>query len=150
MKNYGKAKNVILPGNIGKLYYLHGYEQHKNILLDVIDNIFSQAGEMLQTNAPARVETILQRYTKNVPANINKTTIDGMILHLVNLTGFSGNTYFEPLPVTNIFFRVRTGFRPSKVYTLAGNRPVPFTWKDGAVSFTVGKLAAFETVVIDK
>ena len=44
MKNYGKARNVILPENIGKLYYLHGYEQHKNILLDVIDNIFPQAG----------------------------------------------------------------------------------------------------------
>ncbi len=54
MKKYGAAKNVILPENIGKLYYLHGYEQHKNILLDVIDTIFPQAKDMLQTNAPAR------------------------------------------------------------------------------------------------
>ena len=102
MKNYGKARNVILPENIGKLYYLHGYEQHKNILLDVIDNIFPQAGDLLQTTAPARVETILQHYTKNIPGNSNKKSTDGMILHLINLTGFSGNTYFEPLPVNNI------------------------------------------------
>ena len=137
IKNYGKAKNVILPENIGKLYYLHGYEEHKNILLDVIDHIFPQAGDLMQTNAPARVETILQHYTKNIPGNSNKKTTDGMILHLINLTGFSGNTYFEPLPVNNISFRIRSGFKPSKVFTLTGNRPVPFTWKDGVLSFTI-------------
>ena len=150
MKHYGKATNVILPENIGKLYYLHGYEQHKNILLDVMDNIFPQAGELLQTNAPARVETILQHYTKNFPGNSSKKNTDGMILHLINLTGFSGNTYFEPLPVSNISFRIRSGFKPSKVFTLTNNRSLAFTWKDGILSFTLTKLADFETVVMDK
>ena len=150
MKKYGSATNVILPENIGKLYYLHGYEEHKNILLDVIDHIFPQAVNLLQTDAPARVETILQQYTKNIPGNSNKKTNDGLILHLINLTGFSGNTYFDPLPVNNISFRIRPGFKPSRVFTLTGNRPVPFTWKDGVISFKTGTLTDSETVVIDK
>jgi hypothetical protein len=150
IKNYGAGKNVILPENIGKLYYLHGYEQHKNILLDVIDHIFPQANDLLQTNAPARVETILQPYSRNISTNRNKKTMDGLILHLVNLTGFSGNTYFEPLPVSNISFRLRSGFKPSKVFTLMGKQPVPFTWKDGMISFKIDKLTAFETVIMDK
>jgi hypothetical protein len=150
MKNYGKAKNVILPGNIGKLYYLHGYEQHKNILLDLIDHIFPQAGDLLQTNAPARVETILQHYKKNIPRNNNKETNDGMILHLINLSGFSGNTYFDPLPVFDISFRIRPGFKPASVFTLADHLTVPFTWKDGILSFNLSKLADFESVIIDK
>jgi len=150
MKKFGKANNVILPENIGKLYYLHGYEQHKNILLDVIEHLFPEAGDMLQTDAPARVETILQQYSRNIPGNDTKKNSDGLILHLINLTGFSGNTYFDPLPVNNISFRIRAGFKPSKVFTLAGNRPLPFTWKDGLIFFRVNKLGEFETVVIDK
>jgi hypothetical protein len=35
VKNFGTSKNVILPLNLGKLYYLHGYEQNKNLFLDV-------------------------------------------------------------------------------------------------------------------
>ncbi|MEP7372706.1 MAG: alpha-amylase family protein [Chitinophagaceae bacterium] len=150
MKSYGKSKNVILPENIGKLYYLHGYEEHKNILLDVIDHIFPQAGDLIQTDAPPRVETILQQYTKNIPGNSNKTNMDGLILHLINLTGFSGNTYFAPLPVSNISFRIRSGFKPSKIFTLTGRRPVPFTWKERVLAFKIEKLTEFESVVIDK
>jgi hypothetical protein len=39
IKNHNKSKGVMLPINLGRLYYLHGYEQHKNILLDVIDYV---------------------------------------------------------------------------------------------------------------
>jgi hypothetical protein len=71
-------------------------------------------------------------------------------LHLVNLTGFSGNTYFEPLTVNNMSFHIRSGFKPSKVFTLIGNRPVAFAWKEGMISFKTDKLEEFECVIIDK
>src|SRR5690606_4591077 len=37
IKKHARSKAILLPANLGKLYYLHGYEQHKNILLDLID-----------------------------------------------------------------------------------------------------------------
>ena len=77
---------------------MHGYEEHKNILLDAIDYIYPEAAKTIQTNAPARVETILQKYSRNIPGVNAASKENGMILHLINLTGFSGNTYFPPLP----------------------------------------------------
>ena len=127
-----------------------GYEQHKNILLDAIDYVFPEATQLVKTNAPERVEVILQEYTRNVPANVNRKTTDGQILHLVNLTGFSGNTYFEPLPVYGLTFRVKSAFKPSKIFSMVTEKPLPFTWKDGFVEFKVGKLGAFEGVVMDR
>lgn len=150
VKNHAKSKAVILPINLGKLYYLHGYEQHKNILLDVIDYLYPEVSEVLQTNAHPRVETILQKYTLNIPENVNKITTDGMILHLVNLTGFSGNTYFKPLPVMNTDFTIKSDFKPTKVFSLVNNKPVKSVWKNGTINFTVETLKQFDSIVMER
>lgn len=145
-----QGKNMLLPINLGRLYYLHGYEEHKNILLDVIDYVFPKANELITTNAPERVELILQKYSRNTVENKQKTTNDGLILHLVNLTGFSGNTYFEPLPVYKLDFKVKTDFKPSKVFSMVSEKPIKFVWKDGYVEFQLNQLDAFDGVVIDR
>ncbi|MFY7909869.1 MAG: alpha-amylase family protein [Emticicia sp.] len=145
-----QSKNILLPINLGRLYYLHGYEEHKNILLDVIDYVFPEANELITTNAPERVELILQKYSRNIVENEQKTTNDGMILHLVNLTGFSGNTYFEPLPVYKLDFKIKADFKPSKVFSMVSEKPIKFVWKDGYVKFQLNQLNAFDGVVIDR
>lgn len=148
VKKMGSSKNVILPINIGKLYYLHGYEQYKNIILDVIQYIDSQLFNDLQTNAHPRVEVILQEYTAN--DGIAKNTADGKILHLINLTGFSGNTYFSPLPINDISFRIACEFSPKKVFSMKDNQPIRFSWKNGFLEFNVKKLNSYQGIVIDK
>jgi hypothetical protein len=140
----------MLPINLGRLYYLHGYEEHKNILLDVIDYIFPAASELISTNAPERVETILQKYTKNTPTNKSKQTDDGLILHLVNLTGCSGNSYFEPLPIYQLNFKIKADFKPSKVFSMVNQKPINFSWENGFVSFQLNKLNAFDGIVMDR
>ncbi|NQU88780.1 MAG: family 10 glycosylhydrolase [Mariniphaga sp.] len=150
VKNHNTSKTAILPINLGKLYYLHGYEQHKNILLDAIDYLFPKAEDMIQTNAHPRVETILQKYVKNIPENFDKSTEDGMILHLVNLTGFSGNTYFEPLPVFDLEFKIKSNFKPEKVYSMVNKKLLDNSWEDGFVSFQLEKLEQYDGIVIEK
>ena len=150
VKNHSSSKAALLPVNLGKLYFLHGYEQHKNILLDVIDYLYPEANALVQTNAPERVEAILQRFIKNVPENILKTEPDGMILHLVNLTGYSGNTYFSPLPVHDVDFAIKTGFKPKKIMGMANSDPIDFTWKDGVVKFSVKNLDEFEGIILER
>lgn len=145
-----KAKNAILPINLGKLYYLHGYEQHKNILLDVIDYIFPENGQIIQTNAPERIEVILQEYKKNIPAKDAQKQNDGLIVHLVNLTGFSGNTYFKPLPVYNTNFKIKTEFKPSRIFSLNSGSSIPFTWANGFVSFKLKTIEDFDGIVINR
>ncbi|WP_028527094.1 alpha-amylase family protein [Runella limosa] len=150
LKQHARSKAVILPINLGKLYYLHGYEEHKNILLDALDLVYPEAGELLQTNAHERVEVILKEYTKNTPENRNKNVSDGLILHLVNITGFSGNTYFAPLPIANLSFRIQTPFKPSKVFSMVSKEPVVYSWKNGQLELKLSKLTDFEGIVIDK
>ncbi len=149
IKNHGKSKAVILPINIGRIYYMHGYQEHKNILLDVIRYILPSATETIQTNAPARVETILQEYVKNTASSQAQKTSDGMILHLINLTGFSGNTYFEPLTLYNLKFRVKMNKKPAKVFGLAGGKLIKFTWQNGFLDLKLDKLEGFEGIVMD-
>jgi hypothetical protein len=150
VKQHPRSKAVILPMNIGRLYYLRGYEEHKNILLDVIDSVYPEATQLIETNAPERVEVILKRYTLNLPDNRHQTTDDGMILHLVNLTGFSGNTYFEPLPVYNLTFRISCDFKPSALFSLASGRTIPYTWKSGKLELNLTQLGPYDGIVLKR
>ncbi|MDQ1090306.1 alpha-amylase family protein [Siphonobacter sp. SORGH_AS_1065] len=147
---YGKAVNALLPVNLGRLYYLHGYQEHKNILLDLIDHLDPHLSKAIQTNAPDRVEVILQEFTENTPAALTKKTTDGLILHLVNLTGFSGNTYFEPLPVRNLTFRLKASFKPSKIQQLGKSKAIPFTYTNDTVQFVLPELEAFTGIILTK
>ena len=150
VKNHKNAKAAILPINLGKLYYIHGYEQHKNILLDVMEYLYPEVQGIIQTNAHPRVETILQKYVLNRPEYMAKTTEDGMILHLVNLTGFSGNTYFDPLPVFDLDFKIKSEFKPQKVFSMVTEKEVEFVWDNGMVSFRLDKLEQFDGIVMGK
>src|SRR5690606_37497996 len=150
VKEHPNSKAVLLPMNLGRLYYIHGHEQHKNILLDAIDHVFPEAGDMIRTDAHPRIEVILQHFRRNVPENLGATDTDGMILHLVNLTGFSGNTYFNPLPVYNTTFTIRCDFQPAKVWSMNTEQPVKFDWKDGELEVTVEEIGEFEGIVIEK
>ncbi len=149
IKKNTNSQAVYLPVNIGKLYYLHGYEQHKNIILDIIDYITPGVKELVTTNAPPRVEVILQKFIKNVSVNINKTEPDGLALHLINLTGFSGNTYFNPLPVYDLRFTLACEKKPSSVISLMHDRKLDFTWRDGKLDLMVDKLEQAEGIIIN-
>jgi hypothetical protein len=150
VKNHGNGKAILIPINLGRLYYIHGYEQHKNIMLDAIDYVFPEENELIRTNAPPRVEVILQEYAENKPGNLNFETSDGMILHLVNLTGFSGNTYFDPLTVNDISFTIKSDFKPSGVFSMATEKPVDFKWEKGAIIFSLQELRQYDGIVIKR
>jgi hypothetical protein len=108
-----------------------------------------QAG-CINTDAHANLEVILQHYVLNKPENLNKTEPDGAVLHLINLTGFSGNTYFDPVPLTDLSFRIRLDFRPSELYAMKKGNSIPFTWKDGRIGFILPTLDEFEGIIMDK
>jgi Hypothetical glycosyl hydrolase 6 len=147
LKKYGKSQNVLLPINIGKLYYLYGYEQNKNIILDIIQKLDSEIFNDISTNAHPRVETILKEFTFN--DGVERKTPTGKILHLINITGFSGNTYFEPLPIQQIQFKIKNTTAPKNAYLLISKKPIIFTQKGNYLSFILPKLTDYEAVVFE-
>ncbi|AWV96954.1 alpha-amylase family protein [Arcticibacterium luteifluviistationis] len=146
------GKNILMPMNIGKIYYQHGYEQHKNIVLDALQNIHPDAFKELINNAHPRVELILQDFMMNKEGVTIHTPFksDGHILHLVNLTGFSGNTYFEPHTQQNIAFEVKVDFKPKKVWTMQGEEKLAFTYANGYLKLILPALTDFEGIVIER
>lgn len=150
VKKHGHGKAILLPMNLGKLYYLYGYEQHKNVLLDAISYAYPQVEQLVQTNAHQRIEVILQNYINNFPDNLTQQEPDGMILHLVNITGFSRNTYFRPLPVFDLKFKISSDFKPSRVFSMVNEQSLEYFWADGFLSFEVEELNQFDGIVIEK
>nr|WKN38844.1 family 10 glycosylhydrolase [Tunicatimonas sp. TK19036] len=148
VKKHQQGRAALLPMNLGRLYYIHGYEEHKNILLDMLDELFPNANQLLQTEAHPRVEVVLQNYIENIPAKLGQQEPDGMVLHLVNITGFSGNTYFEPLPVQDLQFRIRCPKEPAYLYSMKQEQNLPFHWEEGYLTFTLDRLGDFEGVIM--
>ncbi|MCB0684923.1 MAG: family 10 glycosylhydrolase [Saprospiraceae bacterium] len=148
LKKHGKGTAVILPLNLGRLYYTHGYEQHKNILLDVIQNIFPGSSDLVITDAHPRVELVLQEFTENTAKNVGGNKRDGLILHLINITGFSGNTYFDPLPVYRSSYKIRCNQEPKMIYTLRSQESINFEWRENYLEFTLPRLDQYEGLVI--
>lgn len=150
VKNHLSSKSVIFPMNLGRLYYMHGYQQDKNILLDALDYIMPEAAQQIKTNAPARVEVILKEFAHNTPENQNKREMEGLILHLINLTGFSGVTYFDNLPVNDLNFEIQSNFKPSSVFAMNSVTPVKFEWKNNVLKLQLPQLSDYEGIVILK
>lgn len=148
IKQHGAAEAVLLPFNAGRLYYNNGYQEHKQLFLDVLNNIYPDAEEQLITNAPPKIETVLQQYAKNTPAN--KINNNGLILHLINLTGVSSTSYLPPLPVYNISLKIKSGYKPTRITDLLSGRPVKFTYADGYVNLTADRLDDYKIIVMDK
>jgi hypothetical protein len=119
---------------------IYGYTEHKNILLDLLQYLDADVADIIYTDAPERVEMIPKLYIKNTAGNRTDSNYDGMLLHCINITGFSGNSFFHPLPVHNIRFTLNTPFKPGKVYTLTDNKPLAFTWQNGKLTAYSGSV----------
>ncbi len=150
IRKYPKAKAMLFPSNIGRAYFQTGYEQYKNILLDLISFLYPDAEKLIISSAPPRVELVLKNYSRNIPENFKNPGKEGMILHCINLTGFSGNTYFPPLTVNDCRFSIQTGFRPGSVFLMNTKKPLPFTYQYGRVNFILNELHDYEAIVIKR
>ena len=106
----GSPRAVYLPWNVGELYYRYGYEDHKHILLDLLDFTLDET-YVLKANAPQGVEIFFNRIAGGK-----------YLLQMVNLTGFNGVTYAEPLPVRNIEVSLRSLKADGDVVDLVGQR----------------------------
>lgn len=144
-----KKENALLPLNIGRIYYLKGYQQHKHIFLDVLSSIYPDAEKLLKTNAPERVELILKKFSYNDPGKqSNANQSDGHLLHLINLSGFSGNTYMKPYPMYNLSFDCDIPEKPKEIRLLKANESIDFTWDRGRLTFKIPILTDYEAIVV--
>lgn len=128
--------NISVPWQVGWLYYKYGYEDHKNILLDIIDYALNDSYP-LKTNAPKNVEVFFNRYCDG-----------GYILQFLNLTGFNGTTFFEPVDVFDIHVELNNMTKPGMVYSLTHKKQIEFKTEGSQLHITLDKLATYEALII--
>ncbi len=139
------SKMVYIPWEIGRMYHTYGFFAHKDILLDVIDYINPEIMQSFKTNAPPQVEITFNKFKYNSDTT---NTYNKYIINLINLSGFNGRSYFEPLEMSNINFEIKVDTKPKKVYYLKSGKTINFEG-DSIITFTLGNLKDFEAIVIE-
>jgi hypothetical protein len=72
-----------------------------------------------------------------------------MVVHLINITGFSGNTYFKPHIQDNLEFTIRTRHQYKKAFSLITGKPVEFISEQDHVHIKLEHLDQFDSIVLE-
>ena len=87
-----EGKSVYFPWMPGQLYYSQGYEDFKNLFLDVLwkDGLKREPGQggLISVEAPSCAEVLFHRCGE-----------DKYLLQILNYSGFNGTTFSDPLPL---------------------------------------------------
>lgn len=139
------AKMTYIPWEIGRMYHTYGFFAHRDILLDVIDHLNPEIMQSFITDAPPQVEITFHKFRYN-----SDTTdrYDKYIMNMINLSGFNGRSYFEPLEIENIHFEIEVDQKPSTVYCLKSGKQLTFSG-ESKIRFTLDELNDFEAIVIE-
>ena len=138
---YGEGKGIYLPFNPGTMYKDEGYTNTFTYMQDVLFNL---AGE----------EDLLPGTTPMVETTIRKTQ-KGILVQLVNTSGFFGNTYYAPLPIQNVCVKVSADYLKAAglenaapaVDALKGGRTT-VTENNGDLVITLDTLKDYEAIAI--
>lgn len=102
------GKNLYLPWMAGTLYHDLGYEDHKDLFLDLLDHVRPLPLPMT-TDAPGCVDVFLHSVGEGA-----------YLVQLINLSGWNGITMAKPLPLENIHLTL-TGKHPKTLAQLTAD-----------------------------
>lgn len=83
-----RGKSVYFPWMPGTLYHLHGYEDFRQLFLDVLRKNGDMENRLLQADAPPCAEVFFDRCGPGQ-----------YLLQILNYSGYNGTTFSKPLPV---------------------------------------------------
>lgn len=126
---YGSGKAVYIPWFCGSFYQNEGYTNTLNIMQDVLFEICGLP--QLAPDLHESVELVLSRKDNKI------------VVSLINASGYFGNSFFKPVPMTNIELHIPGSFANAKA--LNGGT---VTLSDGTV--LLNKLNDFEMIVLEE
>lgn len=143
IKRHGRRSCILLPWQIGRLYYMYGYREHRDILLDLMDSVnntsasgsVSKEFPLIEVSAPEMVEVFYNRCP------------GGRLIQLINLTGFNGTTFFAPHPSQNISVGIESSGAKA-VVRLSDKTNIPYRELDGRLHFDIDVLTDYEAFLV--
>ncbi len=135
IKTVDKGEIAFIPWNIGDLYYRFSNDKHRMFVGDLIDYLLPKHERQLKTNAHPSVEITVMKQEKP------KRTI----VHLINLIGHSGTTFFDAVEMKDISIELKGRFK--KASTIDG-QSIPVKITEGFTRFTVPSLNEYRAICL--
>jgi len=126
-------------------YAQKGNIYSKYILIHVIDTLLGE-GKTLTTNLPAQgVVTLMEQSVEN-----GESRLVNHVLYTSPVRRGQGIEIIEDIiPLYDIEVSVKTEKEPKRVYLAPEMRDIGYTYENGSVSYTIGKLDMHAMVVIE-
>ncbi|NHN28909.1 family 10 glycosylhydrolase [Paenibacillus sp. S3N08] len=134
----GQQTNIYIPWPAGELYYKHGYADHKHVVLNLLQQAIKQP-LVLTTNAPSSVEVFF-----------HKLADGSYLLHLLNLSGFNGLTYTQPLPIFDLKITLNGLGECNEAIYLVDQSQAIYANSEQQITIEVPELTDFAAIVIRK
>jgi Hypothetical glycosyl hydrolase 6 len=136
IKSIGKGKVAFIPWQISDLYYKFGDDKHRMFISDLIDHLLPGHKRQLITTAHPTVEVTIMKQ------NDQKRSV----VHLVNMSGHAGNTFFDAIEMRNISLRVKGVFK--KATSIDGKQLYPVEVAGGYTRFVLPVLKDYSGVFL--
>ena len=134
VRDLGRGRLAYLPWNVGDLYYRFGDDKHRLLVRDLVGHLL-EGDPQLVTDAHPSVEITL----------LEQASGGRLLVHLVNLSGHAGNTFFEAVEMRDLSLRVRGGYTKARAVNLERDLPV-----DGSGAFVLPRLREHELIVLER
>jgi hypothetical protein len=139
---FGQGQALYLPWLPGGLFYRQGHTNTTDFCADLLEGVVGL--RPVGGNLPPMVEVTV----------FEKTDGSAQLVHLVNGSGHFGNSFFAPVPMTNLSVVIPCDQSPESVWGLRQDQACPHTWKEpdaqrpGVLTIQVPSLELFEAIQI--
>ncbi|MBJ2357311.1 hypothetical protein [Sphaerochaeta sp. S2] len=134
------GKRQLFSIGLGKLYKRYGYPEHKYLILDRIKSIVQKP--VIELDSNEQIEVVFGSYPEDGPASY--------ILHLINLAGFNGSTFFKSQNLRSLLLRIRLRDDETivSVESLVSKQNVAYSKEKSTYSLNLDLVDSFEAIVI--
>jgi hypothetical protein len=139
---FGQGQALYLPWLPGSLFYRQGHTNTTDFCADLLEGIAGLCP--VGGNLPPMVEVTL----------FEKEDGSAQLIHLVNGSGHFGNSFFAPVPMTNLNVVIPCNRSPKQVLGLRQGQAFSYTWENtetkrpGELTIHVPYLELFEAIRI--
>jgi len=134
---YGQGKAIYLPWLPGALFHRQGYPNTTDFVADLLEHV---AG---LTPVSGKLAPMVE------VTHFASRTGDFALLHLVNGSGHFGNSFFAPVPMTELEVVISHDREPVAVKSLVYGHPYSYNWQAGQLTIRIPKIELFDAVRIE-
>jgi hypothetical protein len=132
---HGKGTGVYIPWKPGTFLYKEGYLNTEWFMWDVLEQI-------------CKAKSIAPELSPMVETNIASRP-GRVVVQLVNTSGHFGNSYYAPLPVSDIKLKVPVSAPINRAWTLYNKGELEFKQAGDIVEVTLPCLQEYEAIILE-